>query len=231
MTRSGFHYFRVSRITDPFYVELLHKKGIIFGGGFSASKFNYVNIVTLDDYRVLEYAKNNKPELIVDIGANAGTFSKMCSILFPEAKICAYEPNPKVLPTLLKNAEGTNIKVFPYAVLNKKGIAMLDVSSGSIDLAKISTYGNISVESIVPSEIAPACIIDLLKMDCEGSEWEILPIPDLFKRTKNLCMEYHGRGGAAKAKELLLAYGHEILDISGTDDCGLLWSRNKKLRG
>jgi len=110
----------------------------------------------------------------------------------------------------------------------KVWVSIININNGNIDFAKINADGTIPVETVAPFDIAPGCIIDLLKMDREGSEWEILPVSDFLERTKNFCMEYHG--SAEKAEELLSVTGHEIIEILGPrEGCGLLWSRNKKL--
>jgi len=69
--------------------------------------------------------------------------------------------------------------------------------------------------------------IDLLKMDCEGAEWDILPAAeDVLPRVRQICMEFHCDRGwtAEKLADWLEKRGFEVLHTRGTWN-GLLWAR------
>lgn len=63
---------------------------------------------------------------ILDVGANVGLFSLWASHIFPSALIHAYEPNPAILPYLLRNLNGLpKVRVWPEGVSDVAGRAQL----------------------------------------------------------------------------------------------------------
>ncbi|MFB2935449.1 FkbM family methyltransferase [Aerosakkonemataceae cyanobacterium BLCC-F154] len=230
--RSGFHYFRMSMAQPPYWIAANGKSCQIFAGDYLGSATCYREIIIDDFYQIFNYAKHFKPSLIVDIGANIGIFSKLCSLLFPDANIYAYEPNPTALTWLEKNAKLTHIKVCPYAVGIQDELVFLDSRSDSTT-GKISQGGNIPVQCIALTKVAQGQPIDLLKMDCEGSEWTILQNPELLKRTQSFCMEYHlfDQHTLEELQNLIEKADHRIVSITPQFDwdsqVGCLWSTHK----
>jgi len=157
----------------------------------------------------------------VDIGANIGVFSKLCSALFPEADICAYEPNPRALAWLRENAAGTLIRVLPVAVGQASGVVKLDTSCDSA-IGRVTDAGDLVVECIAASDVAAGRTIDLLKIDCEGSEWSILRDASLLRRSREFCLEYHLFDGhtVEEMRALIVQSGHRILSLGNTKDGG-----------
>ena len=73
--------------------------------------------------------------------------------------------------------------------------------------------------------------IDLLKLDCEGAEWEILPAADLvLPLVRQISMEYHCLHGwtPEKLAGFLRARGFEVEHTPGHAN-GLLWARRPAL--
>jgi hypothetical protein len=67
--------------------------------------------------------------------------------------------------------------------------------------------------------------IDLLKLDCEGAEWSILPAAvELLPKVKQLCMEYHNAGLKADwLEQWLKQNGYNVRRTPGEWN-GLLWA-------
>lgn len=188
--RSNFHYFRKAMLRAPFWLSANGKMCKVFAGEESGAASCYAEVIVEDCYGLFDYFKRETPNIIVDIGANVGMFSKLCTLLFPHAAIYSYEPNPSALDWLKANAVNTNIRIFPFAVGEHDGTVNFDASYDST-LGKISETGLLSVNCVAISEVAEGRQIDLLKMDCEGSEWMILKDPALLSRTKDFRLEYH----------------------------------------
>ena len=215
-------------LRPPFWLHVNGQTCRIMAGSERGSGTCYSEVVVEDCYGMFDYCKRAKPQVIVDIGANIGVFSKLCSMLFPNADIYAYEPNPAPLEWLEQNAADTNISVMPVAVGDERGTARFDTSFDST-LGRISKSGDLEVTCVAASEVADARQIDLLKIDCEGGEFEILKDHSLLNRTRDFCLEYHLFEGKSMEdlSSLIEGAGHRIQSITpnlGNDMCGFLRS-------
>jgi len=219
--RSRFHYFRSAMVTPPYWLWANGQLCRVAAGAEAGSGSCYSEVAVEDCYGLFSYARRAKPQVIVDIGANIGVFSKLCSMLFPEADIFAYEPNPSALNWLRQNAAGTRIRVLPVAVGESSAVVRLDTSCDST-IGQVIPEGDLSVECVAASDLGDAREIDLLKMDCEGSEWTILRDRSLLRRTKEFCLEYHLFDGHSldELRGLIEASGHRIVKLGGTKDGG-----------
>jgi FkbM family methyltransferase len=169
---------------------------------------------------MFSYARRTSPQLIVDLGANFGMFSKLCSMLFPEADIYAYEPNPSPVIWLRQNSVGTRIRVLPFAVWDSSGVVKLDTKCDSTN-SRVWDNGDLDVECVAASEVADGRQIDFLKMDCEGAEWTILRDPSLLARVKEFRLAYHLDGHSVEElRELIERSGHRIVRQYDTKEHG-----------
>lgn len=221
MRRSGFRYQRMAHLKPPFWLRANGSTSRILAGDEAGAASCYAEVVVEDCYGLFGYARTARPRVIVDVGANIGVFSKLCSMLFPQADIYAYEPNPHALRWLRANAAGTRIRVVPAAVADQAGERRLALA-GDSTLSRLSDDGTQMVNCIAAADVAEGRDIDLLKMDCEGGEWTILRDASLLRRTQAFRLEYHlmeGHGFAELAG-LVGSAGHRIQIVTGTKDSG-----------
>jgi len=152
--------------------------------------------------------KEIDPKVIVDIGANIGIASIYYATIFPSAKIYAFEPEPNNFKLLQKNIAGyANIK--PYCIAlgkeNKETTiynpcsSKNEFSTFSIvdDPAERESKSGITVTLRKTSEILDeigARGIDLIKIDTEGSEYDILTSFDeeVLRSVRWIIGELHG---------------------------------------
>ena len=143
---------------------------------------------------------------VVDIGANAGYFTLFAVSRFADARIFSFEPMPVNYAQLERHRNLNSsrpIKCFPKAVAGQAGEISLsfDSSDSFTTSATIFKQADQQTESVnVPcltlSQIFDENNInrcDLLKMDCEGAEYDILyncP-PDYLQRIDQIAMEVH----------------------------------------
>ncbi|MBI3652543.1 MAG: FkbM family methyltransferase [Acidobacteria bacterium] len=221
LQRSRFHYYRMANLQAPFWLAVNGQTCRIAAGENPGASSCYAEVVIEDCYDIFAYAKRAKPKVIVDIGANLGVFSKLCSLLFPEADIYAYEPNPTALEWLNKNAEGTRIQVFSGAVGQNSGVVNLDTACDST-IGRVTEDGDLRVQCLAAAEVAAGRPIDFLKMDCEGSEWSILQDPTLLERTQECGLEYHLHDGhtLAELQGLVEQAGHRVQGVANIKEEG-----------
>lgn len=149
--------------------------------------------IFMEDFYHIESLLKNVPNdaVVLDIGCNAGLFSFITLSKKTSAKIYAYDPmevNVKLLENNIKLNKGldTQIKVFKNAVTGKEqGPIELfydDVNNDSVIASVFENFSENNNQSKMVDTISLAQIIkqnnlkkiDLLKLDCEGSEYPIL---------------------------------------------------------
>jgi FkbM family methyltransferase len=142
--------------------------------------------------------------LVIDIGAHVGSFLVWLGQMRPRLRGAAYEPDPAARQYLSFNLEANGldrVEVFPEAVSARTGNAVLFRSvpgSGASSLRESSTVG--ATDSIVTPVVDFDQVvarqeggIDLVKLDCEGSEYDIVlnSAETSWRRVKRVVMEYH----------------------------------------
>jgi FkbM family methyltransferase len=139
--------------------------------------------------------------VIIDIGADIGSFSIYAARQNPHGVIYAYEPFKGSFDLLRKNLQLNGIdgrvQVFNQAVSGHDGIISLDTDWPEPTQYTTVTDGGqldvpcVSLDTIFNQHRITAC--DYLKIDCEGSEYDILfqAGPETMARIKRICMEYH----------------------------------------
>jgi FkbM family methyltransferase len=161
-----------------------------------------------DKWVIKEVIKDNyyhlKPEqvknkVIVDIGANIGAFSLLCS-KWEAKRIIAFEPEPHNFQILQMNIVLNSAKIEAHnQAVSKKGWSMIDNASGH---SQIGRAVGIKVEVISLNDIK-INKIDLLKCDAEGGEYEIFE--DATDKTLNkidrIIVNYIVGGGKKNPKD------------------------------
>ncbi len=141
---------------------------------------------------------------IVDLGANIGAFSLYSASVLKKFKpsIIAVEPSTENFELLIGNISRNRlskfIRPFQVAVTAKNGKAILD-TSGTKDTYKISTKRTPGSEDVVTKTLSDICQsakiakIDLLKIDIEGSEFEVISssIDTLSSKVGSIIIEIH----------------------------------------
>jgi FkbM family methyltransferase len=183
----------------------------------------------LDDCYRLRRLKHERIEHVIDIGANVGLFGLAARAAFPTATIHAYEPNPALEHNLLHQARGARFDVFLEAVGREAGRVRLDVNEAE----SVHTSSHLDPAGTIPQVALRTAIeriggsVDLLKMDCEGAEWEMLEDLESWSAARFVTMEYHLRPGLDHESicGALGRCGFHIVDQRRIDTYGLVLAR------
>jgi FkbM family methyltransferase len=146
-------------------------------------------------------------DVVIDIGGNLGLTSICLARMYPFLTIYCFEPIEENFRYLLRNLEMnhiTNVHAFQLAVTSD-GRPMeftfnetRSVRSGNVVNAQMASSYHpkmVSVRSIAFDEIFRLHGITkckLLKIDCEGSEYDILNQTALLPAIEYICGETHG---------------------------------------
>ena len=131
-------------------------------------------------------------ETILDVGSNLGFFSLTARSRFPSARIHSYEPNPKVQNHLQHNTRDLNIEVRAEAVGGADGWIDMQMNETSLLATAVnSEAGKIKKTAFATIVERIGGTVDLLKLDCEGAEWEIFECKDVWEKVRRITMEYH----------------------------------------
>lgn len=171
---------------------------------------------------------HDEPTTILDIGANIGFFAIAARSFFPSATIHCYEPNPKILPYLEKNAAAAGARVFPEAVGAGSGTVFLEERGDSNQARTAGATTGLAVPQVGLATAVERLNgkIDLAKIDCEGAEWDMFEDPEPWKAIRHLRMEYHLIGGRrfADVQSRLSALGFEISHHDPAGGWGTVWA-------
>ena len=133
---------------------------------------------------------------VIDLGYHDGSFEKDVQTVFPNYNYMAVEADPKY-------NSNNSTKVIKKSVAKNSGenrqfeIEPRGLGSSTAVLVEGSDKGTIPVETISLQDVyleADFDEVNLLKIDIEGSEFEILDeetVRFLSKNTKQVCIEFH----------------------------------------
>ena len=140
-----------------------------------------------------------KPEdTIVDIGGHIGSFTVKAASLASNGKVYTFEPFPSTYAVLAKNTENLkNVEIQQTAVSGASGAQELFFSSSNPAENSLlrKTDNSIEVPLVTLTDAFDKNHIknvDLLKVDCEGAEYDILfNAGDSLSIVQKMVMEIH----------------------------------------
>jgi FkbM family methyltransferase len=190
--------------------------------------------------------------VIVDAGANIGLFSCFAAASLPKCRIYSAEPFPSTYKRLERHVRSngflSRIHCFQAALAGAPGhVAMAAEGSSSqrVHVVEVDadagggrpTEGHASAVAEAIVEVEAVTLgdflngldeqqVDLLKMDIEGSEYEVLLAASTrdLDRVKRINLEYHAKPGFTKRDilEHLVRCGFHIVSHQGAGDYGMV---------
>lgn len=163
---------------------------------------------------------------VLDIGGNVGLFGVAARRFFPDAKIHCYEPNRKLEEYLSVQAKAAGFDYFMAAVGLEEGMISLDFADESVlTRSRTDTIGDVPQITFSKAIERLGGAVDLLKLDCEGAEWEIFADAESWRKVRHVAMEYHlfDPGHSEQAvKDRIADLGFRITSLIPSDSYGLL---------
>jgi len=223
------HYIRSSALPDK-VVTLRNGKKIFL----SSHESDLITVVVLFGKR--EYGDIPKGATVLDIGANIGVFSIYAKLNGAD-KVFACEPNEESFAILKKNIKENGYEDTVMA-LNR---AVTDIDDEIVLIPKkssplneiirdhndentnLSSVKTVSLESILAKYSIE--FLDLLKIDCEGAEYQIVETTsaDIFNKIQRLRFEYHE--GPDNLTHHLSKYGYTVDGHFPDNDSGWGWDK------
>jgi FkbM family methyltransferase len=164
-----------------------------------------------DEYSLSDFAKEHSGERlnIVDIGAHIGAFALRVCELLPGARITSYEPSPSSFHYLEGNVRDNGLEAritcVPKGVGGETGsLTLYEATEASCLSSTVASRAPRSAQGhVIPSVSFDDVMagtdgdVDLLKIDCEGGEYEIVrgSRPESWRRVRRVVMERHAVPG------------------------------------
>ena len=164
-------------------------------------KFKHMHVPIIENFSFDQYGVLNvKDRVVVDVGAFVGD-SAIYFVLRGAKKVYAVEPHPGAYQEMLENIRLNNLKdrIIPInaALGSKHGIIKIpsvDIDSTGVMYYGLSNSGNFEVPMITLEQLIKEYNIepDVLKMDCEGCEFDII-LNDYanVRKFNEAIIEYH----------------------------------------
>lgn len=184
----------------------LHRNNLKIGVGSKMEAWS-VKETLIDRFYTRLGTEIQKDWVVVDIGAAIGEFTIEAALQLTEGIVHAFEPNPGSINILRQNIRANNLNrvetynlgvwkeegEIPLHFLNNEPLQAVSGSNhtASLVMVKETSIPVITLGQVVEEKVGHT--IDLLKLDCEGAEYEILlnQDPKVFSKIDRIIMEYH----------------------------------------
>jgi FkbM family methyltransferase len=164
------------------------------------------------------YRVRSTDQVILDLGANVGVFTLYAARNAPQAKVFCFEPFPstfrRLVATVRDHHLNARVTCLNYAATGASGVRLMPdgqlpsqrraLASAASATSGAEVMGK-TIESMLEQNHLPH--VDLMKMDIEGSEYEVLlsTPPKVLSRINRIALEYHGDSAPYSRQQL---FGH-----------------------
>lgn len=172
--------------------------------------------------------------IVMDVGANIGAFALQMAHSYPTGRVYAVEPVDEhcvIIEAQKRLNSVANVTSIHLALGGREGETAihLEGSSSSSVWASGKATGVENVrQTTLPVLMAELGIsrLDLLKLDCEGAEWDIIPAAEeVLPRIRRIAMEFHctAEWTAERLADWLRARGYNVRHTPSSWN-GMLWA-------
>lgn len=194
--------FWLSASRDPDHLRRGSYQGTdMFFRGLDAMAIKEV-LVDREYAFVLPRLENTETPVVLDVGAHIGLFSMWLLKQCPRVRVRSVEADPRTYGVLSQNVVlartgGAQWEALNAAAWREDGGQLRFSATGPSMSHRVSSEGDVLVEGITLKRLLDGLVgeigvVDLLKVDIEGSEEAFLcATPALLKRVRNLVVELH----------------------------------------
>lgn len=188
-------------------LRLVCTNGVIMEGRVGTTDQSvFSELLGMNTYR-MERSWFEGSGVVLDIGANIGAAARQALSLGAKRVVC-YEPDRLNFAMLLRNAEGFPIRCHRLAVGGARGVETLVMrgAGSSLEFCRVlNTYtvgaGQQKTQVVTLQDVFEEddlAGVDLLKLDCEGAEYEIVDMAPaaILQRCRRIVIETHALDGA-----------------------------------
>jgi len=191
-------------------------------------------------YRFCDEVIKNAKSSILDIGGHLGFFSLYAALLNSKVPLYSFEPHIGNYEILKKNIKQNRIKnVTPKNLALDKEMKQMKLQISQEDLnhstiraieptGESQSIQTTTLERIFYKNRIEKC--DLIKIDCEGSEFDIIynAPKEIFNKTSNIFLEYHDwieGENSNKLKDFLKNQGYKVEKYPNNKmkELGFMW--------
>jgi FkbM family methyltransferase len=240
------HFWRISENVRARLAAVAYALGYpgVIGAGrtihvFDARRGEFTDVYAILVDHLYERVPGFEPRagaIVVDVGANVGTFSLHHA--GHGARVYAFEPQPgpfrRFRRAIALSGLSAAIKAAPIALADYTGHGSLDTSNPSTTMARLAETGKAGPIPIkrLDDVLDELGHIDLLKIDTEGAEGAVLAgAHNLLARTARIVLEYHDAEKYTRCRALLQAAGFTIVAQDPPDGpaaLGLIFAENRR---
>ncbi len=169
-----------------------------------------------------------RPVDVVDLGSNIGLFETFTRDRLPIGRVTCLEPDPqnRAVLELTRAANEADWEIIGACASNEAGSVRFN--TGRKNLSRIGDEGDMTIPAIDVYPYVEAA--DLVKMNIEGSEWEILADERLAATSLTWIVEYHAIANPepdihALVVRLFERAGYQVSFAAQSGDInGLVWA-------
>jgi FkbM family methyltransferase len=182
-----------------------------------------------------QYGPISSEAVVVDVGANIGVFS-LFALAEGARLVHALEPSAESFEILRRNIRVNGAE----SRIHAERVVVAATSGDMVKFPVASSRENAVIEGettakfqMTPTETLESLLnryelqsIDLLKLDCEGSEREILlsTLPTVWRRIRDIRLEFHYQGDR-ELLPFLSSHGYALVkhQRTGSAGDGIMW--------
>ena len=145
--------------------------------------------------------------LVIDCGGYLGKYTEAILSRFPDCRVILFEPIPEYAEVCRDKFRGKNVEVIQKAVGKDGRIKIAKQGEGSTQFQDWGVMAEVESVSLVPF----IKDVDILKLNCEGGEYEVLKDLDehnLLKDIKEILVQFHKVGEDIDFYRKLLSKTH-----------------------